>query len=359
MKDEYPILLSEEDIIEYLKEVSPIDYEMPFKNNIMYPSIEEGSIFDSLQQSLSFIKISVNDHLDIRKRYGKTIVGTGDEIVGLQYFTLEDDYFGMLAWGWFAITKFTKAIPASDPNKCIRLRKLNIQIGEANYLNEFFNETRGNNYFYGEIHACHKNLRPNTSRAGLTPTVEATVFFKKLKEYFKNLKDLYSLASKAKTAVRDIAQATAIINQAGITDEERREAEAALSTGKKKLESATRAASTKVASHGSAATKVVEQYASQLNVDPTAAPHSDQTDVDSTDTSIAPADPTTNSESITTPDPVSQSKAHDVFEPLKKKYSKEQIWIIRRLFKSLSNNCPKGQQALIEDLKKKAINDLQ
>ena len=361
VKQQYPILLSEDDIIEYLKEVAPIDYEMPFKNNIMFPSIEDGSSFYSLQQSLNYIKLSVNDHLDIRKRYGSSVVGTGDEIVGLQYFTLDDEYYGQLAWGWFAITKFTKAIPASDPNKCIRLRKLNIQVGEANYLNEYFDEARGNNYFYGEIHACHKNLRPNTSRAGLTPTVEATIFFKKLKEYFKNLKDLYTLANKAKNAVRDIEQATAKIKQEGITEQERKEAEAALSTGKKKLESATKAASNKTGSHGDAVTKVVEQYTSQVNTnnEPSVIPNNESEKDGKTDNPPVVQEPVLpKPETSVETDSVVQTQPQDVLEPLKNKYSKEQIWVIRKMFKSLSDNCPKGQLPLIEDLKKLAIKDL-
>lgn len=361
VKQQYPILLSEDDIIEYLKEVAPIDYEMPFKNNIMFPSIEDGSSFYSLQQSLNYIKLSVNDHLDIRKRYGNKIVGTGDEIVGLHYFTLDDEDYGQLAWGWFAITKFTKAIPASDPNKCIRLRKLNIQVGEANYLNEYFDEARGNNYFYGEIHACHKNLRPNTSRAGLTPTVEATIFFKKLKEYFKNLKDLYTLANKAKNAVRDIEQATAKIKQEGITEQERKEAEAALSTGKKKLESATKAASNKTGSHGDAVTKVVEQYTSQVNTnnEPSVIPNNESEKDGKTDNPPVDQEPVLpKPETSVETDSVVQTQPQDVLEPLKNKYSKEQIWVIRKMFKSLSDNCPKGQLPLIEDLKKLAIKDL-
>ena len=112
VKKDYPILLSEEDIVEYLKEVAPIDYELPFKNNIMYTSIEGESNFDVLQRELGIIKLSVNNQLDIRKRYGNKIVGTNDEIVGLQYFSLEYEYYGQLARGWFAITKFSKAIPA-------------------------------------------------------------------------------------------------------------------------------------------------------------------------------------------------------------------------------------------------------
>ncbi len=361
VKQQYPILLSEDDIIEYLKEVAPIDYEMPFKNNIMFPSIDAGSIFDSLQQSLNFIKLSVNNHLDIRKRYGSTIVGTGDEIVGLQYFTLDDEYFGQLAWGWFAITKFTKAIPASDPNKCIRLRKLNIQVGEANYLNEYFDEARGNNYFYGEIHACHKNLRPNTSRAGLTPTVETTIFFKKLKDYFKNLKDLYTLANKAKNAVRDIEQANAKINQVGITEQERKEAIAALSTGKKKLESATKAASNKASSHGNAVTKVVEQYTNQVNTnnEPSVISNNNSEKIINTyNLPINPQPVHPVQELTVLAEPINQTQPQDVFEPLKNKYSKEQIWVIRKIFKSISDNCPKGQLPLIEDLKKLAIKDL-
>lgn len=356
VKEEYPILLSERDIVEYLKEVAPIDYEMPFKNNIMYASIEDGSMYDNLQQALNYIKISVNDHLDIRKRYSNKIIGTGDDIVGLQYFSLDDPVFGKLAWGWFAITKFTKAIPASDANRCIRLRKLNIQIGEANYLNEYFDEARGNNYFYGEIHACHKNLRPNTSRDGLTPTIEATKFFEHLKNYFKGLKDLYTLANKAKTATRDIVAAQAKIKQEGISEQEKREAQAALTTGQKKLESAKKAAANKGASQASAVNKMLEQYDTQI------VESAEQSSVN--DTNISFVDGNSYSNSSTNVSPSKEETAtvittpQDIFKPLANKYAKDQIAIIRRVFKSLMDNCPKERVPLIEDLRKLVIKDL-
>ena len=197
----------------------------------------------------------------------------------------------------------------------------------------------------------------------MTPTVEATIFFKKLKEYFKNLKDLYTLANKAKNAVRDIEQATAKINQEGISEQERKEAEAALSTGKKKLESATKAASNKAASHGEAVTKVVEQYASQVTTNTTGVgertegyKENDTNNNDNIPTATTPVETQTEQPVVSTP--VIQPQPQDVFEPLKNKYSKEQIWVIRKLFKSLSDNCPKGQLPLIEDLKKMAIKDL-
>lgn len=359
VKTDYPILLSEEDIIEYLKEVAPIDYELPFKNNIMFTSIEEGSNFEDLQNSLGFVRISVNNHLDIRKRYGSKVVGTGDDIVGLQYFSLEDEVYGRLAWGWFAITKFSKAIPSSDSNKCIRLRKLNIQIGEANYLNDFFDEARGNNYFYGEIHAIHENLRPNTSRAGLTPTVEANVFFKKLKEYFKGLKDLYNLASKAKIAARDVAAASAKLSQEGLSEKERKEAQADYTLGVKKFESATKSSvANKTTSHGEAASKVLQQYQTDIEVattsNPLPKPTYPKTSSPTASTSLSSLNPVKPSSDL--PQSV---ESKDILAPLVSKLPKEQIWIIRKIFKSLSDNCPKGQLPLIDDLKKLVIKDLE
>lgn len=335
VKSDYPILLSEQDIVDYLREVAPIDYELPFKHNIMYPSLSPSERVSKLQRELPLIRLSVNDRLDIRKRYGSKVTGTGDEIVGLQYFLLDDPVYGELAWGWFAISKMSKAIPKADTNRCIRLRKFNIQVGERHYLNQFFDEARGNNYFYGEIHAIHPDLRPNTSRDGLTPTVESQIFFKKLKEYFKSLKVIYNIANKAKTAARDIANATAKMQLGGLSDEEKRLTQATLESGKKKLESVARSADNQGQGSITAAKRILEQYQNQIN--------------DTVGTT--PTLPT-----------VSETYTHaataDIFAPLAEKMSKTHVSIVRKVFKSLTNNCPKGQLQLIEDLKKLVIRDL-
>lgn len=363
VKDEYPILLSEDDIVEYLKEVAPIDYEMPFKNNIMYDSIEVDSEFDKLQKGLKFIKLSVNGYPDIRKRYGSRIVGTNDEIHGLQYFKLEDSYYGLLAWGWFAITKFTKAIPTSDPNRGIRLRKLNIQVGECNYLNEYFDETRGNNYFYGEIHAVHENLKPNTSRAGLTPTVEATVLFKKLNEYFKQLKFIYNLANKAKTAARDITSATAKIQKGDLSEAEQKDVQATLASGQKKLESAARSVVSQGSSQNAEATKKIlalyQKEIEEASDSVAAEPQNTGKTTSSESTSTSTSQTTTTQETQQKKEKEAANQVgQDIFQPWAGKYDKNAIWLARRIFKSLSENCPQGSLDLIEDLKKLVIKDL-
>ena len=90
-----------------------------------------------------------------------------------------------------------------------------------------------------------------------------------------------------------------------------------------------------------------ENYANQEN---------DTNNNDNIPTATTPVETQTEQPVVSTP--VIQPQPQDVFEPLKNKYSKEQIWVIRKLFKSLSDNCPKGQLPLIEDLKKMAIKDL-
>ena len=62
-------------------------------------------------------------------------------------------------------------IPVSDKNSCFRLRKHNIQVGDANMLTQYFpkNETRGNKYFYGEIHVVNPKIKLNSARDGLAP----------------------------------------------------------------------------------------------------------------------------------------------------------------------------------------------
>lgn len=350
VKEDYPILLSEDEIIEYLKEVAPIDYEMPFKNNIMYNSMEPDSEYERLQKGLKCVQIAVNRHTDIRKRYGNTVVGTGDEIIGLEYFMLKDNVFGKLAWGWFAVTKFSKAIPSSDVNRGIRLRKLNIQVGEANYLNEYFDEARGNNYFYGEIHVVHPNLRPNTSRAGLTPTIEATCFFEELKKYFRGLKSIYHLASMAKSAARDTENASTKINQQNLSEKEKKDIQADLSTGLKKMESAKKAAATLTA-YGTVANKILQQY--QPKVDNVSEDKDAPTSVDVKESEREESAKWKEKGSV------DNNQPQDIFQSLMAKYHKEQVWIIRRIFKTLSDNCPKSQLPLIEDLKRMVIKDLE
>jgi molecular chaperone HtpG len=335
VRTEYPELLNSQIISEYLKEVAPIDYQFVFKNNLIQTSVPTDYV--ELQKQVGHCQLTINEETDIRKKYGLNIAGTGDKINGLEYFKIQDDDFGILAWGWYALTEFSQAIPDSDNNRGFRLRKHNILIGDKNYLNQFHKEPRGNKYFYGEVHAVHPKLKPNSARDGLAPTPEAMRLQGLLKDYFYTLYQLYHFANQMKTAARDIVAAQAEIQQAP-EHEDVPEVKRKWETAQKKLETATN--STKAQSE--AGQKVVEIYKKKLE-DIIKNPPIPQ------NTGTVVAEPPVT----TTPKPLL-----DKFDTLKLKYSEQEVTIVRRAFKCLRDNCPSQHTKLIDELTTKVIKDL-
>lgn len=224
---EYRELLNPDAVTEYLKEVAPIDYSMKFKNVLVTPSLNHADtkLYSKLYTEIGNVSVCVNDSTELRKRYNLKIDGTGDEIDSLDFFKVDTDNGDLLAWGWYAVTPFTKQIPVSDTNRGIRLRKHNIQLGTSDLLNKYFGEARGNNYFYGEVFAVHPNLRPNSDRSGLAPTPETEILFDKLRLIFKNLGKLYQVANNAKNAVKKVALAVDKLTSGIETDEKHIQAE--------------------------------------------------------------------------------------------------------------------------------------
>lgn len=169
--------------------------------------------------SLEKVQLFVNDKR-IQKQYGLTVNGTKDNIERLEYFKLEDAKFGILGWGWFALTKYSIQIPSDDNLACIRLRKHNIQIGGNNLLSgrDYWREERSNSYFYGEFFVTHENIMPNAARDGLAPTPETNALIAKLQEYFTYLKNLYTKANEAKKSIDKIKEGLERMIKFGIND---------------------------------------------------------------------------------------------------------------------------------------------
>lgn len=193
-------ILDEQIVIDYIRDIAPIDYEVSFKQLI-------GSTNEYAQKfnNLRCIHVSVNDFVDIKKRYGLTIKGTNDDIHKLRCFTLNDSKYGSVAWGWYAVTAFSIQIPASDENVGIRLRKHNISF-DTNLLNSFFKEERGNSYFYGEIFIENAEILPNSGRQGLAAGEEMEALVKCMKEYFKTLTSVYTTANRIKNALKKVSE---------------------------------------------------------------------------------------------------------------------------------------------------------
>lgn len=203
--DAAPSLLDPEAITNYLREVAPVEYKSEFKNTLVYKSTADNPEFKELHEGLEKVQILVGE-TRIQKQYGLSIKGTKDKINNLEYFKIEDRKYGLLGWGWYAMTKYTIQIPKEDKLAGIRLRAHNIQIGDANLLSgtNYWKEDRSNSYFYGEFFVTHPHIRPNGARDGLVPTPETRALENGLRTYFENLKTLYTKANEAKKSIDKI-----------------------------------------------------------------------------------------------------------------------------------------------------------
>lgn len=334
---EYPSLLKKDVIAEYLKEVAPIDYSAHFKNQLIMTSVHDE--YRELQRNVGYFQISVNGS-PIEKRYGLKVVGTDDVINGLEYFSLKDETYGLLGWGWYALTDFTKAIPVSDPNSHFRLRKHNIQVGDFDMLSSYFPEKRGNKYFYGEIHIVNPRIKLNSARDGLAPTPEAESLKREIRDYFKKLHDLYYLANKAKNAVKQYEEAYNKITHADDgTDVE--EAKDALVKAKKTLDSISKS---KNVSYDPAARKVFDSYKQRLNGLESSSDNTPQ-----------------NGEKTPIPHTKTDNEVKQEINPfdvLVGIYSEDNISLIRKVCDSYMRNCPVNNRKLIEELQRKVLKDL-
>ena len=251
-------LLDIEKIKNYLIQVAPVDYRAEFKNTLIEPSLEsaETDIKEEVTnyvRNLNSVKISLNNIVDIRKKYSYKIEGLDDDIDTLRYFVLKDSKFGTLAWGWYAVTAFTVQIPDAIPNtnpkqlvltRGMRLRIKNIQIGDANFFDgtAYFKQARSNKYFNGEIHIVNESIKPTTDRSDLAPSKEALALKKKLTDFFNTeMQGVYQKANKAKTTLNElekIEKENAILTkkkQKGILSESEKEELQKISSRREKV----------------------------------------------------------------------------------------------------------------------------
>lgn len=198
-------LLDIKDIRQYLSMVAPV----PFKKSIF-----SDKIYNELKQEN--IKIDeystyVNEE-QIFKGY-KWYVYEGDEnnprkvdeVIDICFFKEVDDAKKILFWGWYGITEKNQSLNKINHARGFRLRKENIQIGEDSTLDRFHSEKRFQNYFFGEVHALHKELYPNARRDFFSENTACNEFENKIKTFFcTTISRLCRISSDANSAAKDI-----------------------------------------------------------------------------------------------------------------------------------------------------------
>ena len=198
-------LMTKDDIADYLSFTAPVAYTSNFfLRSKIYEHAKE------IKQSIDEYNIRVNGK-PIFKEYTPNIKEmkgsdprTYDRITDIAFKDFTDSNGNLLAWMWFGISGFIKAIPSCNRMKGLRLRSGNIQVGDADTLqkNSFFKENRAHNYFVGEVFAVSDKLVPNSQRDYFNQNETRLLFENIVKDYFFNyLHNYYTKANKIKKAL--------------------------------------------------------------------------------------------------------------------------------------------------------------
>jgi len=201
------ILLNVNFIRDYLRMVAPVPLHPRFiYNTILQKELDHQSI------EIDEYKIYVNTE-QIYKAYTTSIYEGEeqnrrkiDEIIKVQFFDYNIKSNEKLFWGWYGISNFKKQIPEKgNLARGIRLRSGNIQVGTEYTLVKFHREQRGNYYFFGEVHALHKNLIPNARRDYFVENETTKMLEDELSNFFESeLYQLYNFASTVRKTQKRI-----------------------------------------------------------------------------------------------------------------------------------------------------------
>jgi histidine kinase/DNA gyrase B/HSP90-like ATPase len=146
----------------YLSQVAPV----PFAPEFSYREAIED--FLKTQIKVGCIEIHINGgerpiyrphrtQFEVRKR----VVDRFDE---LQQVIIPGSEGAVAAVGWILHHGYLGAFPNNSMIKGLRLRAGNMQIGEADLLDDIFTESRFNSWVVGEVHILDERILPNGRR---------------------------------------------------------------------------------------------------------------------------------------------------------------------------------------------------
>jgi hypothetical protein len=145
----------------YLEQIAPI----PFAPEFSYGAEIEEALKPHV--NLGNAEITVNDaerplYRPYRDRF-EARKGVSDRFESLQKLSIPGSD-GAAAVGWILHHGYLGAFPKHSQIKGLRLRSGNLQIGEAELLDEIFPEPRFNSWAVGEVHILDDRILPNGRR---------------------------------------------------------------------------------------------------------------------------------------------------------------------------------------------------
>lgn len=164
--------------------------------------------FESLYKGLITCNVYFNG-APIKKSYDSSVTNSNnqEERVGnANFFKLEHEG-ELLAWGWYAMTVSAKQFTGSVSFRKIRLRQLNMAVGDETYFDNLYSKDADSSYFIGEVFAVHEAIEPTTGREGLTDNDYKKMFEYQIKTKFKSMaKEYYDLSKFGSGVLEPLAK---------------------------------------------------------------------------------------------------------------------------------------------------------
>lgn len=229
-------LLDEEDVIRYLSETAPIDFDS--QQFIQARKIRD--YFSEKGFPITCYKILRGTRKKpIYKLYSRSLstgkqerTKTKDYVRDVEFIYQEASDGKPLYIGWLAITDFSGVI-ADDSVQGIRFRKGNILVGNGTTFAKFFPSEghNANRMFAGEIHVLHDDLIPNSQRDDFEPNATYNEMRKSLTAWAGTINKKYRRGtSEATSALRNLTKLNdeqkeleEKIESGAITSDEKRE----------------------------------------------------------------------------------------------------------------------------------------
>jgi molecular chaperone HtpG len=156
------LLMDSTAIQTYLEQVAPI----PFAPEFCYGAQIEETLKPHV--NLGNVEITMNDaERPLYRPYYNQFEarkGVSDRFGSLQQLNVPGTDGATAAVGWILHHGYLGAFPKNSPIKGLRLRSGNLQIGEAELLNEIFPEPRFNSWVVAEVHILDDRILPNGRR---------------------------------------------------------------------------------------------------------------------------------------------------------------------------------------------------
>ena len=155
---------------------------------------------------LNHYNIFINGE-QLYRQYSTFITRNDDEIKDIHADLIRTFEGEVVAWIWFGISCFKGTMRGKNYNGLVglRLRQFNIEIGDDHTLDQFFNDTRFNGYFIGEVHTLSSGLIPNARRDYFVENDALNEFEDAFKRYANDtLSKLCREGSKLNSAYRTI-----------------------------------------------------------------------------------------------------------------------------------------------------------